>query len=445
MDNQHFLFIHSRLERKLKERRSEVLNFIASLDQRDVLDGESGLLSKIIQHSAIEIPALLMDSIEADRLVIEPVDGTLKRKSGSVYFSFFIPIRGESEWLEEIEEQTEKDQVPIAFLEKKRTRIDIKLELRPEDKQGALKEKLHRRCTLIQCYANEVRAKIAKFNDDLAEAMTFDFNMRKDALVRAYQELQGIGLPLIHNPQHEERTEQIQRLLRRLSERGIGIGQNSTEQALLSVLAAIDDISADSNAEYVGEEQIVQRTGIGLKDVRDYMDLLALQGKTTANDSLSSHRSAATTFRGRITLKDPNFNPDTALPAVHNYSGVQSVNHGSGSISGNIQNINSTLENVAQTVNQSSHLQQDERVELAGLIKQLSTELQQVPAERADEAQALSEATKELVEKADKEKPNLFSMRITGDGLQAAAKNLASAAPNVVTTISKIVTLVLKA
>lgn len=141
---------------------------------------------------------------------------------------------------------------------------------------------------------------------------------------------------------------------------------------------------------------------------------------------------------GLMVRKTTAIDTRTAPSITNNYHGV--VHTGTGDMTGINQNINSTLENVAQTINNSSHIPEDRKTELSSLMEQLHQELQSLPPERAEEANAFVEATRQLIESADSEKPNIYSMRITGDGLKAAATNLA---PAVAIIFSKILPLTL--
>jgi hypothetical protein len=77
-------------------------------------------------------------------------------------------------------------------------------------------------------------------------------------------------------------------------------------------------------------------------------------------------------------------------------------------------------------------------------LKQLSETLQQVPAEHTEDAEAVAETAKVLVEKAGEEKPNKTMIKITGEGLKQAAQNLAAVIPAVVGIASQIVAAVMR-
>jgi predicted nucleotide-binding protein len=142
---------------------------------------------------------------------------TFDRKTGSTGHIFFIPVEGDAEWLEEVDNQrTAIDNYPLAFLDRKRSRVSIRLTVSPEDEEGALKRKLDHRTGLVEQYAEAVAAKLIEFNNDLAEKMTLELNKRKDAIVKAQRELEKTGLPRVHNPEHEEKAIQIERLMRSL-------------------------------------------------------------------------------------------------------------------------------------------------------------------------------------------------------------------------------------
>jgi hypothetical protein len=116
----------------------------------------------------------------------------------------------------------------------------------------------------------------------------------------------------------------------------------------------------------------------------------------------------------------------------------------SGDFRGAILNIKSTLRNVTQTVNTLPGADESAKAELARLIGQLNEALQKVPAEKAEDAEAVADSAKALVEAANKPKPNKATLQITADGLKKAAENMAAVAPAVVGIATQIVAAVFK-
>ena len=116
----------------------------------------------------------------------------------------------------------------------------------------------------------------------------------------------------------------------------------------------------------------------------------------------------------------------------------------SGDFRGAIINIKSTLNSVQQSVGEISTTDENARKELERLIGQLSEMLQKIPAEKQEQAQAVAETAKALVDTAKAEKPNNTMLQITGEGLKQAAKNLAEVMPTVVTIAGQIVMAVSK-
>jgi hypothetical protein len=116
----------------------------------------------------------------------------------------------------------------------------------------------------------------------------------------------------------------------------------------------------------------------------------------------------------------------------------------SGDFRGAILNIHSTLRNVEQYINEIHTDNVDAREELSQLIAQLSHALQNVPEPRQEEAEAVAETARQLVETAKSEKPNQTLLQISGQGLKEAAQNLADVAPAVVTIATQIVAAVMR-
>jgi|GEM_PF-3985106 len=213
-------FVYTLLEFKLHERSSDALEAISRLSREDILRCDSGCLAQIIREFAVAPPILRTDLKEVDEKIIELEDIMLDRKTGNTGHIFIIPVERDSQWLEEIDNQrTTIDDYPLAFLDKKRSRIRIKLQVSPEDKEGALKCKLDYRTRVVEEYVDSVGAKLVQFNKDLAQKMAAELNKRKSAIIKGHREIENTGLPRVHNPEHEEKAIQIDRLLRNLGKR----------------------------------------------------------------------------------------------------------------------------------------------------------------------------------------------------------------------------------
>jgi hypothetical protein len=116
----------------------------------------------------------------------------------------------------------------------------------------------------------------------------------------------------------------------------------------------------------------------------------------------------------------------------------------SGDFRGAIVNIKSTLRNVTQTVNTLPSTDESAKAELAWLIEQLNEALQRVPPEKTEEAEAVADSAKALVDVANKPQPNKATLRITADGLKKAAENIAAVTPTVAGIATQIVAAVFK-
>ena len=115
----------------------------------------------------------------------------------------------------------------------------------------------------------------------------------------------------------------------------------------------------------------------------------------------------------------------------------------SGDFRGANLNINSTLENVNQTIGVLPRADEKTKAELQRLVAQLQENLQQVPAYKEEDAEAVAEMTETLMDAANKEKPNKQLLQITGEGLKQAAQNLAAIAPDVAKIAGTIVATIL--
>jgi len=116
----------------------------------------------------------------------------------------------------------------------------------------------------------------------------------------------------------------------------------------------------------------------------------------------------------------------------------------SGDFRGAVINIKSTLTNVQQSVGDMHNGDEATRKELEKLIGELSEALQSIPAENQEQAEAVAETAKALVDAAKAENPNKTILQISGEGLKQAAQTLAGVMPSVVTIASQIVLTVAK-
>ncbi|MCB0197068.1 MAG: hypothetical protein KDJ65_34285 [Anaerolineae bacterium] len=113
-----------------------------------------------------------------------------------------------------------------------------------------------------------------------------------------------------------------------------------------------------------------------------------------------------------------------------------------GNFQGAILNVNSTLNNVNQVIDSTSHIDQPEKDQLKSLIQELNKALQSVPSEKAEEAEAVAETAQTLIETATKDKPNKAMIKITAEGLKQAARNIADIMPPVLTIATEITSVI---
>jgi predicted nucleotide-binding protein len=179
----------------------------------------------------VAAPILQLDSKVGDREIVELTDSTFERKTGDTGHIFLIPIERETGWLEEVSSQrVSADGAPLAFLDKKRGQISIRLMLSQDDAEGALKHKLKLRLDMVEQYANCVAMKLVEFNKGLAEKMSAELDKRKRAITKAQRELKDIGLPQVSNPQHQERAVLAGRLLDAIAGRYLNVASPSSDE-----------------------------------------------------------------------------------------------------------------------------------------------------------------------------------------------------------------------
>jgi predicted nucleotide-binding protein len=233
MSEQHPEFVHTLLEYRLQERLETSLSTINSLSKEEVLQCDGACLTEIVRQFAVAPPILRPDRMSADERIGEVEDILSGHRTGQTNHSFFISVEREAEWLEDVGTQrVTPDGYPLAFLDKERSWIDIRLMLSPEDEEGTLSSKLEHRTALVEQYAESVADRIVEFNKTLAEKMADALNTRKAAFAKAEQELAATALPRVHNPAHAETAIKLERILRGLGTHMTGeAAQNEDAQA----------------------------------------------------------------------------------------------------------------------------------------------------------------------------------------------------------------------
>lgn len=114
----------------------------------------------------------------------------------------------------------------------------------------------------------------------------------------------------------------------------------------------------------------------------------------------------------------------------------------SGDFRGAILNVRSTLRNVTQSIDNVTGADQSAKEDLKEMVAQLTAALEQVPPDRAEDAEAVATLTESVVEQASAEKPNKALLQITGEGLKKAAENIADVLPMVLGIATRIVAVV---
>ncbi|MHB0988896.1 MAG: hypothetical protein ACYC3P_09580 [Bellilinea sp.] len=136
-----------------------------------------------------------------------------------------------------------------------------------------------------------------------------------------------------------------------------------------------------------------------------------------------------------------NFHRQSASTGVGAQTGNITVNNTG---SNNQFVIGSRLTNVTQSIQNNKTLPDDIKDEIQNLVNNLIEELQKIPEENRDDAEAVAEMAKSLVENATKERPNKRIYEITVEGLKKAASNIASVTPQVLTTVLSIISFIEK-
>jgi leucyl-tRNA synthetase len=110
-----------------------------------------------------------------------------------------------------------------------------------------------------------------------------------------------------------------------------------------------------------------------------------------------------------------------------------------GDFRGAIVNLKSTLSNVHQTAGEIPNASEDDRKQLQDLIARLTAELEKVPPAQKDEVEAVAITATALIEQVKDGKKNKTLLRITAEGLKAAASNLAPILPAILPIVSQMI------
>ncbi len=98
-----------------------------------------------------------------------------------------------------------------------------------------------------------------------------------------------------------------------------------------------------------------------------------------------------------------------------------------------------TIRDMTQTIASSPNADEAAKAELEKRMKQLGAVLQQVPADKQDEAQMVARRAEELVTEATQPQPDKESVEFKGNKLKQAAEHLRDVAPIVAQTAMGIV------
>jgi hypothetical protein len=114
----------------------------------------------------------------------------------------------------------------------------------------------------------------------------------------------------------------------------------------------------------------------------------------------------------------------------------------SGDFRGAVLNVQSRLDNVTQTIADSSHGRPDDRLQLVRLVNELRHELARVPPEQVADADAIARRVEVLTDEVRNETPDHELVDKIGESLKNAATRLAPRLPRILTLVSAIVEVV---
>ncbi len=115
----------------------------------------------------------------------------------------------------------------------------------------------------------------------------------------------------------------------------------------------------------------------------------------------------------------------------------------SGTFHNSIVNVKSQIDDAVQKIETTDTANLQTRAQLKQLLIELGNELQQAPAAKSAEAEAVAQTAKQLIEQATKDKPNKPLLQITSQGLKQAAENIADVLPQVLSISTTIIGIIL--
>ena len=271
-------FVHSTLDWMLREHLDDALSRINRLSSADVSEYDTERFAELVRQFEI-IPPVLADEPVRDETMPELEDMTIDLKTGTTGHIVLVPIEGDYKWFQEIDMQAvSDDKSPLAFLDKARNWIYIKLTVSPDEPEGILRQKLHARLTLVRQYSDYITRRIISFNSELAEKMLQYFNKRKRALERGRTEADALGLRTTHNSKHAEQAIQLERLTEILNSRfstGTHSIHTTAETRPDEKEYKMSDLVQDALAiaTYLYENRFVGSRSICVKELREVTDL----------------------------------------------------------------------------------------------------------------------------------------------------------------------------
>jgi hypothetical protein len=208
------------------------------------------------------------------------------------------------------------------------------------------------------------------------------------------------------------------------------LSASAIQREILQAIPKLQDLS-----NRVADERIASSLGLEVQEVRDHLALMQEAGLVALTRDVGG-TSATLTARGRVARKDPAY---LRPPARGGDTYVLS-----GDFQGALVNINTVLDHASQSIGAIPDADAAAKEELQRLVAELKAALQGAPPAQAEEAEAVAEFAQELVETATEEAPNRVRLRISAEGLKAAADNLAAVVPPVLAIATQIANTILR-
>jgi ElaB/YqjD/DUF883 family membrane-anchored ribosome-binding protein len=160
----------------------------------------------------------------------------------------------------------------------------------------------------------------------------------------------------------------------------------------------------------------------------DHLDLFMKMLEVLEKDIEASPRQVSPQERTKITNIIEKLEGNLIVRSVELEVDMSGDRINISDVRNSVINVKATLDHVEQAIG-SLPIEPAARNDLRSLVQQLSTILERLPEGKGSEAEAISDAVKDAMDKVAKPQPNKKSIEISVKGILEAARDIAEALP----------------